>query len=292
MSGEKNKKKSFFQRLKSKYRLVILNADTFEEKIAFQLSRLNVFIVIVTASVLLVIVTTYIIAFTPLKEFIPGYGSQSERTLRDLMLKADSLEQDLRQKDLYIYNIKNIIEGKEIVDKLPEKPDSSASNYGDISFKKSKEDSLLRVEVESQQKYNLSESVDVGSAGVSSISNLFFFTPLKGLVTNNFNPSDGHNGIDIVAKKNEAIKATLDGTVVFASWTLKTGYTIAIQHKENLISVYKHNSALMKHEGDHVNAGEVIAIIGETGELSTGPHLHFELWFNGSPVNPKDYMVF
>lgn len=292
MPENKNRKKSFFQKLKSKYRLVILNAETFEEKISFRLSRLNVFVVIVAAFVLLVIATTYIIAFTPLKEFIPGYGSQSERTLRDLMLKSDSLEENLRQKDLYIYNIKNIIEGKEIVDKLPEKPDSSTSNYDNISFSKSKEDSLLRVEVEAQQKYNLTESSEVGSASATSISNLFFFTPLKGLITSNFNASSGHNGIDIVAKKNEAIKATLDGTVIFASWTLKTGYTIAIQHKENLISVYKHNSALMKREGDHVKAGEVIAIVGETGELSTGPHLHFELWLNGSPVNPKDYMVF
>ncbi len=292
MTEEKKKRKTFFKKLKNKYRLVILNADTFEEKVSIRLSRLNVFVIIVAASVLLVIATTYIIAFTPLKEFIPGYGSQSERTLRNLMLKADSLEEDVKQKDLYLYNIKNIMEGKEVVDKLPEKPDSSASNYDNINFTKSKEDSLLRIEVEAQEKYNLAEGISVGSAAASSISNLFFFTPLKGIVTNNFNITSGHYGVDIVSKKNEAIKSTLDGTVIFASWTLKTGYTIAIQHKENLISVYKHNSVLLKREGEYVKAGEVIAIIGETGELSTGPHLHFELWFNGSPVNPKDYMVF
>jgi murein DD-endopeptidase MepM/ murein hydrolase activator NlpD len=115
---------------------------------------------------------------------------------------------------------------------------------------------------------------------------------LKGIITNNYDPSGKHYGVDIVAAKNAAIKSTLDGTVIFAEWTLQTGYTIAVQHQDNLISVYKHNSVLLKKEGDYVTAGAVIAIIGETGELTTGPHLHFELWYDGSPVNPRDYMVF
>ena len=124
------------------------------------------------------------------------------------------------------------------------------------------------------------------------IRNFFFFTPLKGFVTNNFNALNSHYGIDIVAKKNEPIKATLDGTVIFCDWTIKTGYVIAIQHQNNIISVYKHNSALMKKEGNYVKAGEVIAIIGNTGELTSGPHLHFELWYDGKAVNPKEFMRF
>ena len=270
-----------------------MNDDTFEEKVSFRLSRLNVFLAIGASIIILIIATTYIIAFTPLREYIPGYGSnESNRSIRELMLRTDSLEENLKNKDLYLYNIKNIIEGKELVDKLPEKPDSATNKYSNISYTKSKEDSLLRVEIEKQDKYNIAATDNSTGSSISSISNFLFFTPLKGMITNNFDLEGEHYGIDIVAAKDEAIKATLDGSVIFAGWTLKTGYTIAIQHQGNLISVYKHNSALLKKEGDDVKAGEAIAIIGETGELTNGPHLHFELWYNGTPVNPRDYMVF
>ena len=290
---KKKKKNGFFRKLKIKYRLVIMNNDTFEEKFSFRLSGLNVFIALGALIIILIFITTYIIAFTPLREYIPGYGSnQSVRNVRELVLKADSLEEDLKNKDLYLFNIKNIIEGKDIVDKLPEKPDSSGAKYDNLDFSKSKEDSMLRLEIERQDQYNIAVSDNSSGASVSSISGFFFFTPLKGIITNNYDPANDHYGIDIVAAKNEAIKSTLDGTVIFAGWTLKTGYTIAVQHKNNLISVYKHNSALLRKEGDYVKAGEAIAIIGETGELATGPHLHFELWYDGKPVNPRDYMVF
>ncbi|MFA5783162.1 MAG: M23 family metallopeptidase [Bacteroidales bacterium] len=270
-----------------------MNDETLEERLSFRLSRMNVFVVAGALIILLIIITTYIIAFTPLREYIPGYGSsESNRNIRELMLKADSLEEDLKNKDLYLYNIKNIIEGKEIAGTLPEKPDSTATGYDKIAFTKSKEDSMLRAEMEKQDQYNIAVIENSSTSSVSSISNFFFFAPLKGMITNNYDPAEEHYGIDIVAAKNEAIKATLDGTVIFAGWTLKTGYTIALQHQENLISVYKHNSALLKKEGDYVKAGEAIAIIGETGELSTGPHLHFELWYDGVSVNPDDYMVF
>ncbi|NTW32477.1 MAG: M23 family metallopeptidase [Bacteroidetes bacterium] len=294
MSPEtKKKKNSFLKKLKNKYRLVVMNDDTFEEKLSLRLSRLNVFIAIGIVIIVLIFTTTYIIAFTPLREYIPGYGSnESNRNVRELMLKADSMQEDLENKELYLYNIKNIIEGKDVVEKLPEKPESTSTKYNNLSFTKSKEDSMLRLEMEKQEQFNI--AVDDNSEGATNnyISNFFFFTPLKGLVTNNFNPAEEHLGVDIVAAKNEAIKATLDGTVVFAGWTLKTGYTIVIQHANNLISVYKHNSVLLKNEGTFVKAGEVIAIIGESGELSTGQHLHFELWYDGKPVNPRDYMVF
>lgn len=292
MSGEKKKNK-FFQKLKVKYRLVVMNADTFEEKVSFRLSRLNVFIALGTLIILLIFITTYIIAFTPLREYIPGYGSsESNRSIRELMFRADSMEEDLKNKDLYLYNIRNIIEGKEIVDKLPEKPDSASVDYSNLNFTKSQDDSLLRIEMQKQDQYNIAVSDNSSGSSITSISSFFFFTPLKGIITNNYDPANEHYGIDIVAAKDEAIKSTLDGTIIFAGWTLQTGYTIAIQHQDNLISVYKHNSALLKQEGDYVKAGEVIAIIGESGELTNGPHLHFELWYDGTPVNPRDYMVF
>jgi len=297
-SGKKHRKKNpkkWVQKLRDKYRLVILNEETLEEKFSFRLSRLNVFIAIGALAILLIFLTTYIIAFTPLREYIPGYASVDfQKNLYDLGLKADSIEQDFRQKDLYIHNIKNIIEGKEIDEKIPVPKDSAKSkNYANIKDTKSKEDSMLREEVESQNKYSLSPNFTTGNNTPSlSISSQNFYCPLKGMITNEFNPRINHYGIDIVSQKNEAIEATLSGTVIFANWTVETGWVIAIQHQGNIISVYKHNSVLLKKQGSFVKAGEPIAIVGETGELSSGPHLHFELWYNGNPINPKEYISF
>ncbi len=292
---EKNKKKKWIQKLRNKYRMVIMNDETYEEKLSFRLSRLNVFVFTGAVAILLIIITIYIIAFTPLREYIPGYTDVTlQKNLYDLQLRADSLEQKCRVNDLYIHNINNIINGKEIVESLPEHPETVA-NYDSIKLERSVEDSLLRVEMESQDQYNIaynSEQEELYKGKAASIANFNFFTPLKGIITNNFNPEEKHYGVDIVAKRNDAIKATLDGTVIFAGWTLETGYIIGIQHQGNLISMYKHNSSLLKQEGNFVKAGEPIAIIGESGELSTGPHLHFELWFNGKPVNPSDYITF
>lgn len=292
---EKNKKKKWIHKLRNKYRLVIMNDETYEERLSFRLSRLNVFVFTGAIAILLIILTIYIIAFTPLREYIPGYTDVSlQKNIYDLQLRADSLEQTCRVNDLYIHNINNIIMGKEIVEALPELPESTA-NYDSIKLERSVEDSLLRAEMESQDQYNIAyynEPEELYKGKVTSIANFNFFTPLKGIITNNFNPAENHYGVDIVAKRNDAIKATLDGTVIFADWTLETGYIIGIQHQRNLISVYKHNSSLLKKEGNVVKAGEPIAIIGESGELSTGPHLHFELWFNGKPINPRDYLTF
>lgn len=291
MEPEK-KNAGFLKKLHHKYRLVVLNDDTMEEKLRFRLTRFNVFIFAGTATILLIVGTIYLIAFTPLREYIPGYADFNTReVLRDLSLRTDSLERDLRQKDLYILNIRNIIEGKDLVDEIPENLGGLAE-FSAEDFPRSREDSLLRAEMELSAS---SESNLWMSPEVQFVQRPVFFTffpPLDGIVTNYFNPGQGHFGVDIVSDKNEAIKATLDGTVLFAAWTMETGYTIAIQHNHNLVSVYKHNSVLLKDQGSFVEAGEAIAIIGDTGMYSTGTHLHFELWFNGSPVNPLDYIVF
>ncbi len=290
---KKKKKKNWIHRLREKYRLVILRDDTFEKKWSLRLSRLNIILVISAIIIFFISLTAYIIAFTSVREYIPGYTDVNlEKNLYKLQLKADSLDNVFKQKDLYINNLKNIIEGKNIVDTIVNKP-VAIINYDTISLKKTPEDSLLRLEIENQNKYNLYPyENDVLHNNNSSISGFNFFTPLKGIITNGFNIADKHYAIDIVSKKNEAVKATLDGTVIFSNWTLETGYVIAIQHQRNMISVYKHNSALLKEEGDFVKAGDPIAIVGESGELSTGQHLHFELWYNGNPINPADYMTF
>jgi murein DD-endopeptidase MepM/ murein hydrolase activator NlpD len=290
MPDNTRKEKTFFNKLRDKYRLVIMNDDTFEEKLSFRLSRLNVFVFFGTLVIFLVVATTYLIAFTPLKEYIPGYADfNTRKVLRELNFKADSLHVELRRKDIYLHNIRNIIEGRE-----PE--DYAIDTFGSAEFteigelRRSREDSILRAQIESEVSIVSWTPEEVMEP--PGMSQFFFFPPLQGIITSHFNPGQRHYGIDIVANTGESIKATLDGTVIFSTWTLATGYTIGIQHANNLISVYKHNSNLLKEEGAFVKAGEVIAIIGETGTLSTGTHLHFELWFNGNPVNPLDYIVF
>ncbi len=269
-----------------------MNDETFEEKLSFRLSRFNVFVFFGTLAIFLIVATTYIIAFTPLREYIPGYADFNTRQiLRELNHKADSLELELKRKDLYIHNIQNIISGREIVEELPDTIKKKVDEAAPKELQRSKEDSLLRREIEAQAQYTYWIDEEPRSYH-SDIYQYFFFPPLKGIITNYFNPSENHYGVDIVAGPKEAIKATLDGTVIFASWTIDTGYTIAVQHSNNLLSVYKHNSALLKTTGSFVRAGEAIAIIGESGYLSTGTHLHFELWYNGNPVNPVDYIVF
>lgn len=288
MNKPRDKQKKF-QRLKNKYRLVILNDDTFEEKVSLRLSRLNVFVVVGLSSLILIMLVILLIAFTPLREFIPGYANVSVRKQGvENFLKSDSIELALAHNNLYIDNIKHIIQGKPITFDEKTFVDSTV-NYKSITNEPIEEDSALRKMIETEEKYNLFKTA--GSTP-GNISSFIFLNPLKGTVTNRFDTKKQHFGIDIVAPNNEAIKATLDGTVIFAEWTSETGYVIQLQHADNIVSIYKHNSVLHKKVGDHVKAGEVIAIIGNTGEFSTGPHLHFELWYNGIPINPEDYMMF
>jgi murein DD-endopeptidase MepM/ murein hydrolase activator NlpD len=291
---KEKRKQSWNSRLRNKYRLVIMNDDTLEERLTFRLSKLNVFVVLGTLTIILIFLTSILIAFTPLREYIPGYTNVGLlKKLYELQIKTDSIENDLGKRDAFIQNIKDIMNGKDLSADIPLSKDT-LHKYTNIKQKKSPEDSLLRAEVENQGKYNLYRFENTGNERQKSapIGKVLFFVPLKGVITNEFNPSQSHYGIDIVARQNDAIKCVLDGTVIMSNWTLETGYTIAIQHQQNIISVYKHNSALLKREGDFVKAGDPIAIIGQTGELTTGPHLHFELWNDGSPVNPKDYINF
>jgi murein DD-endopeptidase MepM/ murein hydrolase activator NlpD len=285
---KKNKKR--LEKLRNKYRLVILNDETFEEKASLRLSRLNVIAVGGSIFLLLILITTSIIVFTPIREFIPGYTDVNLRkNLITLTLKADSLEKQMLIKDKYITTLQRIIKGEPPADEIPQ-PKDSTIDIKNINLGISEKDSALRAKIEQEEKYNLiTSNTKFSSTGLSSF---FFFAPIKGTITGEFDPQTKHYGIDVVAPKNEPISATLDGTVIFADWTTETGYTIIIQHQNNLISVYKHNSVLLKNEGDIVQAGEVIAILGNSGEITTGPHLHFELWYNGYPIDPKEYIIF
>ncbi|MBL4657911.1 MAG: M23 family metallopeptidase [Flavobacteriales bacterium] len=303
-SSDKKGRKST-QKLVDKYILEIRDEDTFEKKISYRLSRLNVFTVLGLTFMAIILFVVSIIAYTPLREYIPGYSNVDlARNLVRATYVADSLAQDSRMKGEYIQNLRNILEdrmpsdssqiaGQEILDSTAVISDQTGSDkYQNIKLVRSKEDSLLRVRIESEDSYNLN-FVKTGSSRRSGggISRLLFFTPLNGIVTDTFNADKQHFGIDIVAAANEAVKSVLDGTVILATWTSETGYVIGIQHDNNIVSFYKHNSVLLKKEGSKIRAGEVVAIVGDSGELTTGPHLHFELWYDGIPIDPSKYVI-
>jgi len=294
MSKQKNKR--WYRKLRNKYRLVLFNDANFEERFTFKLTRLNVIIFVSSLVIILVTLTFLLIAYTPLKTYVPGYPDIDQRKeLYKLNLLADSLMQDIKQKNIYIENIKRIINNQEIVENESTGNINAGSiKYDTIKNNISADDSLFRVEFENQTKYNLyvDELDEIEASKTNSLQNLNFFKPANGIITAKFNIQERHYGIDIATSHNEAVKSVLDGTVILSDWTLETGNVLVIDHGKNLISVYKHNATLLKQEGDIVKAGEPVAIAGESGKQSTGPHLHFELWDGGKPVDPLKYIVF
>ncbi len=285
----KEKKKRIINKLRNKYRLSIYNDDTFEEVWFLRLSRLNVFSIVGTSVLLFTIAIIVLIAFTPIREFIPGYpDGNMRRNIITNVYKLDSLEHELEIRDRYFESINTIIRGGTPVSY--ESSQDTTVKYEEIKFDKSEHDSLLRQQIEEEELFNL--SILTNTSNKTDFSSIHFYPPVKGLVTNSFNPIENHFGTDIVTASNKVVVATLDGTITIANWTLETGYVIQIQHDNNLLSVYKHNSELLKKVGNHVTAGEAIAIIGNSGELTSGPHLHFELWHNGTPIDPEDYVAF
>lgn len=287
MAKPKERKK-FKKRLLHKYRLLILNEDTFEERVSFKLTRLNVFIIVGFSIIILIALTTFLIAYTPLREYIPGYSSvKLKRQATELMFETDSLKRQLDINQQYYASIKKVLTGD--VEEVDFNKDSilliEPKDTGRLNMQISKEDSLLREQVANEDRYNLFEPA-------SSTVNFSLFPPVKGTITEGYDADEKHYAVDVVVPKNEAVKAVADGTVIFSEWTAETGYVIILDHGNNLISVYKHNASLTKDQGDLVKAGEVIATAGSTGKLSTGPHLHFELWNNGYPVDPTNYISF
>ena len=286
----KAKRKQIARILKSKFRFVVMNDQTLEEKFSLRLTPMNIIVVGGSAALMLITLTLYLIAFTPIREYIPGYADVNmRRNLIKMTLKTDSLMQKLNADEKYLSNMLDILNDR--ADTTLPKKKTGQQLYDSIQqLNKSAADSQLRWQIENQEQFTLVNNGDKAfSSGIGSYS---FFTPLKGNVTSKFSTAQKHYGIDIVSNANEGIKSALDGTIVIANFTSETGYVIGVQHSNNLFTFYKHNSALLKSVGDYVKAGEVIAIIGNSGEFSSGPHLHFELWYNGTPVNPLDYINF
>lgn len=281
--------RKLLQKLTHKYRMVLLNEDTFEEVGNLRLTRLNLIAIVGIALILLVAITYVLIAFTNIRELIPGYPDAAMRQqIRINAMKLDSLEYEQSIRDQYFDNLNRIISGD-----MPEmylNDSTGILENGAINFGRSSNDSLLRQQVEAEEQFRLSLLND--EQDNKKFYDLHFFTPVEGIITGSFSPADGHFGVDLVAEPDAVVKATLDGTVTMSTWTLETGYVIQIQHDYEIISVYKHNASLFKTAGEKVAAGDAIAIVGNSGELTTGPHLHFELWHDRVPLDPADYIVF
>ena len=283
------------KKLNRKYDFLMSHDETGRPMLNFRLNLLNLVLVIIGLALLLIIITAFIIAFTPLREYIPGYtDTDLNRKVYQLNLRADSLSREMDKKDVYFQNLKRIVEGYDfaidsakvslnIYEPLP------LGATDTITLHKSKQDSILCAEYEAQNQFNLFGDDLMSAKPTLSVKN--FFVPLTGNVTNGFNPVEAHYGVDIVSDGDQIINATFDGTVVFASWSIENGYCLGIQHTDGYFSTYKHNATLLKKEGDYVKAGEAIAILGESGETEHEEHLHFELWHNGIPVNPAEYMT-
>ncbi len=287
MAEKKKKSREFTKKLLHKYRLVILNEDTFEERFAIKLTRLNVFVLTSISAIVLVFLTTLLIAFTPLREYIPGYSSaRLKKKATELNYKTDSLLKELEVNKQYYASVKKVLTGDVSAFGFNRDSILEASKI-DVDINEvptNREDSLLRDKVEKEDKYNLFDDSDQ--------TNFVLFPPVNGTISQEYNIKEKHFAVDIVVANNTPVKATADGTVIFAEWTVETGYVIILEHNQELISVYKHNSSITKSQGELVKAGEVIAMSGNGGELSTGPHLHFELWSKGYPVNPTNFIDF
>ncbi len=287
MAEKKKRTGRIKKKLLHKYRLVVLNEDTFEERFSFKLNRLNVFVFSTIFAVFLIAITTLLIAFTPLREYIPGYSSTAlKQKATDLTYKTDSLQQVISVNESYLASIRKVLSGdvKTVEFNKDSVLELASIRPSEVNFSPSREDSLLREKVLREDKYN--PLID------SESRTIVLFPPVKGTVSEAYNPKEKHYAIDIVTAKDAPVKATADGTVIFAEWTAETGYVIILEHKNSLISVYKHNASLAKEQGELVKAGEVIATAGNTGELSTGPHLHFEIWSEGYPIDPANFIDF
>ena len=286
MKSKQGDKKSFISKLLTKYRLVLLNDSTYEEKTSFKISRLNVFSALFALMFIVVLITSAILFFTPIREYIPGYSSTSLQKQANLLsYKTDSLRQIVFLNDQYINSLKKVLTGD--LETIEYKQDSVV--YKDAMniqiIEKSKEDSILRQLVDSEDKYNL--------ANINKDRDFYLLTsPINGAVSQNYSIADDHLAIDISVDIGTPVKAVSNGRVILSEWTTQTGYVLIIDHGNDLISVYKHNSKLLKPQGEIVKQGEIIALSGNSGVLTSGPHLHFELWSEGFSIDPNTLINF
>lgn len=284
----------FKERLKNTYRLVVMNDETFEEVSSYRLSLLNVYVLLSSLLVVMAIIVFLLIAATPLKKYLPGYGSVSQdKEIRELYQHMDEMEKELATHRRYSENFRKILVGDVETEKdIPQVEEQKMDTLAPIP-----RDPILDQLQRGEARAGIGEEATEDRASNLSprdvpLEQMFFTPPLRGTVSAKYAPENDHYGIDVLAPKNTAVQAAMDGYVFLSDWTLETGNTIGIQHTNNTITFYKHNSSLLKPAGSYVEAGEAVAIIGNTGTLSNGPHLHFELWHKGKSVDPTDYIEF
>ena len=281
-------KLSFWKRIRFKYKLSFINENTLEEVWSFRLSQLSVFISLGVFAFSLVAFTALIIIMTPIRNYLPGYlDVEVRKEIVQNALRADSLERMIEIQNLYLKNVTGIISGTIELDSIRE-IDSLARIDADFEIPRSPEEEEYVKNFEQEEKYKLA----VLNTKPLPVDGLFFYKPVNGMISSHYQADIHHFGVDIAAAPKESVLATLDGTVMYAGYDPNQGNVIQLQHKNGFVSVYKHNELLLKEPGEQVVAGEAIALVGNTGKLSTGPHLHFELWYNGKPVNPEDFIVF
>ena len=269
MSSSQENKKTFKAKLYDKYRLVIIDDDTLKEIRSTRFLLINLIIGIVTSIVLIMLLSYVLISFTPMKHLVPGYGDiTNNKVYMELSEKIEMLEKDINAQRTYTEGFKNFLNpsGTKIEELSTNSPNSE--------------------NISNELAYNKRNSKSY------SLEHYYFCNPLKGEISAKFDLDKGHYGVDIVAPKNTAILNILDGVVINSDWSDKTGHTISVQHSGDLISIFKHNSVLLKKIGERVKKGEAVAIIGNSGELTSGPHVHFELWHEGIAVDPSQYLSF
>ena len=278
------------KKLTRRYRFSIIEDNTHKVRFLFKASRLTTIIGGVVAVLLLLAILLTIIAYTPLKRLIPGYPSpETRREAIQNAAKIEKLEQQLIVWSIQMENIQRIYKGEKPVNIDSLLRDSSIFKNVSISDISAVEDSLLKEQFLKQEEFDISS---IHTAKIEQIEGLLFFPPIKGVITEQYNPAIGHPFVDIAAPNNSTVSAVLDGTIISAAWNDETGFTVQIQHTNDLVSIYKHNTRLLKKAGERVSAGTPIALVGDEGSLSTGPHLHFELWHKGEPVDPTMYINF
>lgn len=294
---QKGKWQRFRERLANTYRLVVMNDETFEEVSSTRLSLLNIYVLLSSVLVIMAILVWLMIAFTPLRKYVPGYGDvMQDQEVRDLYRQVEDLEAELVTHRKYSENFRRILVGDVVTeDDVPKiDPEMMDASTIDTTAELSEEEMELRNELTLEEvgvKAKAPRTTNL-SPKDTPLERLFFSSPVSGEISAGFMPDKEHFGVDVLAPKNTPIKAAMDGYVFLSDWTLETGNTIGIQHSSNLITFYKHNSVLLKEVGSYVKAGEAVAVIGNTGTMSNGPHLHFELWYKGKPIDPTEYIDF
>ena len=283
---ENSKKKSLKKKGSRNYRLVIQEEKTYEEKFSLKLSRSNVFLIGTFISLIIISITTVIIFFTPVREYIPGYDTTKMRVQAiNNLEKLDSLINQLSTNENYLESVFKTINGEEYKNIYTNESQRISVDLSELDMSLRAEDSILRKIVEREDKFNVIESE-------TQKLNLEMSPPARGIIIDSFNSSVKHYGVDIVLKEQTPVKAIADGIVLLSEWTMDSGHTVIVYHRDQLTSVYKHNYLSKVKTGDYVKQGQVVALSGNTGELTSGPHLHFELWDSNGPINPEDFIIF